>query len=120
MQTITLGDSPLKSSRLAYGCWRVAGTWNPAEVTPQSRAAGYRAIIAAYEAGFTLFDTADIYCHGESEQILGETLKKIGGMRDRVLVATKCGIRFAGEPPDSPQRYDFSGQYIISSCEESL
>ena len=121
MHTIPLGVSSLQSSRLAYGCWRVAGTWNPSEVTPESRASGYRAIIAAYEAGYTLFDNADIYCHGEAERILGETLKKVSGMRDRVLVATKCGIRPPGEPdPESPQRYDFSEKYMLCSCEQSL
>src|SRR5438093_9908097 len=62
MQSIPLGVSSLKSSRLAYGCWRVAGSWNPADVTPESRVAGCRALVAAYEAGYTLFDNADIYC----------------------------------------------------------
>jgi predicted oxidoreductase len=121
MQTISLGVSPLICSRLAYGCWRLAGTWNPAEVTTESRNAGLRAVIAAYEAGYTLFDNADIYCHGEAERILGEALHKVAGMRERVLVATKCGIRPAGEPdPDSPQRYDFSAGYIVEACERSL
>ena len=121
MQNIPIGVSSLQSSRLAYGCWRVGGTWNPAEVTDQSRAAGYRAIMAAYEAGYTLFDNADIYCRGEAERILGETLKKVSGMRDRVLVMTKCGIHPPGEPmPESPPRYDFSASHIISSCEKSL
>ena len=62
METIPLGVSSLRSSRLAYGCWRVAGSWNPAEVTSISKAAGRKAIIAAFEAGYTLFDIADIYC----------------------------------------------------------
>ena len=121
MQTIPLGVSSLMSSRLAYGCWRVAGSWHPAEVTPASRAAGRRAITAAYECGYTLFDNADIYCGGESERLLGAVLKEISGMRERVLIATKCGIRFGGDPrPDSPPRYDFSAAHIISSCEQSL
>ncbi len=121
MQTVSLGVSSLKGSRLAYGCWRVAGTWDPSEVTPQSREVGSRAIVAAYEAGYTLFDNADIYCRGEAERILGETLKKVTGMRDQVLVATKCGIRPPGDAsPDSPQQYDFSAKHIIRSCEESL
>jgi predicted oxidoreductase len=121
MQTTPLGVSSLKSSRLAYGCWRVAGTWNPAEVTPESRAAGCRAILAAYEAGYTLFDNADIYCAGEAERILGAVLKQVSGMRDRVLVATKCGIRPAGTPQSgSPQRYDFSAEHIRYACEQSL
>ena len=121
MQTIPLGVSSLTSSRLAYGCWRVAGSWNPAEVTPDSRAAGRRAIIAAYEAGYTLFDNADIYCRGEAERILGEVLQEVPGMRGRVLIATKGGIRSGGDPqPDSPPRYDFSAPHIISACEQSL
>ena len=121
MRTIPLGVSPLKSSQLAYGCWRVGGTWNLAEVTPQSRAAGSRAIIAAFEAGYTLFDNADIYCRGEAERILGETLKQVSGMRERVLIATKGGIRVSGDPtPDAPARYDFSAGHITNACEQSL
>jgi predicted oxidoreductase len=121
MQTMPLGVSLVRASRLAYGCWRVAGSWNPAEVTDASRAAGRRAIIAAYEAGYTLFDTADIYCHGESEGILGEVLKQVSGMRDRVVILTKGGIRPAGDPQsDSPGRYDFSSSHLVNACERSL
>ena len=113
--------SSLSVSRMAYGCWRIAGTWSPAEVTPASQAAGRKAVLAAYEAGFTLFDQADIYCHGESEKILGQVLKEVSGMRERVVIATKCGIRMAGEPkPDAPYRYDFSADYITRCCEQSL
>ncbi len=121
MQTIPLGVSSLTCSRLAYGCWRVAGSWNPADVTPQSRAAGRKAIITAFECGYTLFDNADIYCGGEAERLLGEVLRDVSEMRGHVLVATKGGIRFAGDPvPDSPGRYDFSFQHIIAACEASL
>ena len=42
-------------------------------------------------------------------------------MRDRIVVATKCGIRFPGDPnPDSPHRYDFSAEHIFRSCDGSL
>ncbi len=121
MQTIPLGVSSLSSSRLAYGCWRVAGTWNPAEVTAESCAAGRRAIIAAYEAGYTLFDNADIYCRGEAERILGAVLKEVPDMRRQVLIATKGGIRPGNDPePGAPPRYDFSAAHIVSACEQSL
>ena len=121
MRSIQLGVSSLSSSRLAYGCWRIAGSWNPAEVTAASRAAGKRAVIAAYEAGYTLFDNADIYSRGEAERIQGEALKEVSGMRDRVVVVTKGGIRTGGDPqPDSPGRYDFSAPYLIQACEQSL
>jgi len=121
MQTISLGVGLLTSSRLAYGCWRVAGTWDPSEATSESRASGRRAIIAAYEAGYTLFDNADIYCRGEAERILGETLKEVSGMRERVVIVTKGGIRPAGDPqPGAPKRYDFSASYLVNACEQSL
>ncbi|MRR52864.1 MAG: aldo/keto reductase, partial [Rhodocyclaceae bacterium] len=121
MRSIPIGVSSLKSSVLAYGCWRVAGTWNAAEVTPSSREEGRRAIRTAFEAGYTLFDNADIYCSGEAEAIFGETLKEVPGMREKVVVATKCGIRFAGDPaPGTPGRYDFSAEHIQAACERSL
>ena len=121
MKTALLGKSDLKSSRLSYGCWRIAGTWNPAEVTPASEAAGRAAVIAAFEAGYTLYDHADIYCDGVAERLFAQVLKEVSGMRDRVLIATKCGIRKPGEPaPDAPVRYDFSAEHIIRSCESSL
>jgi predicted oxidoreductase len=121
MQSIALGVSSLRSSRLAYGCWRVAGSWDPTEVTPESRAAGRQAIIAAYEAGYTLFDNADIYCRGEAERILGGVLKEIPDIRSRVLIATKGGIRAGGDPQaGAPPRYDFSANHLVNACEQSL
>lgn len=118
---MVLGVSSLRCSRLGYGCWRIAGSWDPAEVTAESRAAGRKAVIAAYEAGYTLFDLADIYCRGEAERLFGEVLKEVPGMRDRVVVVTKGGIRPAGTPhPDAPPRWDFSAGHLVSACEQSL
>lgn len=109
MKTIKLGKSTLVSSRLCYGCWRIAEN------------GGHAAVRAAYEAGYTSFDGADIYGGGQAEVILGETLKQISGMRERVLITSKCGVRRPGEPnADSPQRWDFSPEYIVQACEGSL
>lgn len=121
MNTQLIGATSLLSTRLSYGCWRLVGTWNPKEVTPDRIVQGKRAVVAAYEAGYTLFDNADIYCHGICESVFGEAMKEVPGMRERILIATKCGIRFPGEPnPDSPPRYDFSAEHILRSCEQSL
>lgn len=109
MKTITLGKSSLIGSRLCYGCWRIAEN------------GGHAAVRTAYEAGYTLFDGADIYGGGQAEVILGETLKQIPGIRERVLITSKCGVRRPGEPnADSPQRWDFSPEYIVKACEDSL
>ena len=109
MKTIKLGKSSLVSSRLCYGCWRIAEN------------GGQAAVRTAYEAGYTSFDGADIYGGGQAEVILGETLKQISGMRERILITSKCGVRRPGEPnADSPQRWDFSPEYIVKACEGSL
>lgn len=121
MKTITLGTSSLEASRLAYGCWRIAGTWEPSEVTAVGEAEGRKAVIAAYEAGYTLFDHADIYCGGVAESIFGRVLGEISGMRERIVIGSKCGIRKHGEPGrESPYRYDFSAEHILRSCDQSL
>jgi len=121
METLQIGKSSLTASRIAYGCWRIAGTGESARVTPEAEAAGGKAVQAAYEYGYTLFDLADIYCEGSCERIFGRVLKEVSGMRQRIVIATKCGIRKRGEPnPDSPYRYDSSAQHIVRSCEQSL
>ncbi|MBR90757.1 MAG: aldo/keto reductase, partial [Verrucomicrobiales bacterium] len=44
MQSTTLGRSRFKTSRLSYGCWRLAGTWDSTRVKPAGRASGVNAI----------------------------------------------------------------------------
>jgi predicted oxidoreductase len=121
MNTIRLGQSSLHCTRLAYGCWRLAGTWEAAHVSPDREAHGRTAVLAAFEAGYTLFDHADVYCDGVAETIFGRALREAAGLRDRILIASKCGIRKAGEPESAtPYRYDFSAEHIVRCCEQSL
>lgn len=115
MKTSTLGKSKLRASRLAYGCWRIA------ETEEMGRTSGRAAILAAFEAGYTLFDHADLYCDGRAESAFGAVLRDTPSMRDGIVIATKCGIRKPGEPAaDAPFRYDFSSGHIVRSCEGSL
>ena len=121
MRTQALGGSPLVSTRLAYGCMRIAGTMDRSRLTAEREAAGRRAVLAAYEAGYTHFDHADIYGNGLCEEIFGRVLREVPGMRERILIATKCGIRWQGDPdPSAPHRWDFSREHIVRSCEASL
>lgn len=121
MRTQPLGRSDLNTTRLAYGCMRVAGVMERERFTPELEARGRRAILAAYEAGYTHFDHADIYGNGLCEEVFGRVLRDVSGMRERVLIASKCGIRWAGEPTsDAPHRWDFSREHIVWSCEQSL
>ena len=121
MRTQALGNGTLVSSRLAYGCMRINAWQERDRLTPEQEAAGRAAIIRAYEVGYTHFDHADIYGNGVCEEIFGRVLAQIAGMRDQVLIASKCGIRWRGEPDDSaPHRWDFSREHILRSCEGSL
>ena len=67
-----------------------------AHVGPGREAAAHQAVLAAYEAGFTFFDHADVYADGAAEKVFGDVLKKVSGMRERVVITTKCGIRRKG------------------------
>ena len=120
MQTALIGRSALRASRMAYGCWRIAGTWDPSEVDATREAKARESVMAAVEAGFTLFDHADIYCHGVCETLFGRVLSDVPGLRERILIATKCGIRRPDDVPGAPYRYDFSAAHIVASCERSL
>lgn len=116
MEQVQLGNSRITSSRLVYGCMRLVG-----DDSADSRQKGKQAIRTAIEEGYTHFDHADIYGGGKCEELFGEVLKELPGVRDRLLITSKCGIRGKGVPgPDDPGRYDFSREYIVSSVEGSL
>ena len=72
-----------------------------------------RLVDICLEAGVNLFDTADVYSRGLSEEILG---KAIEGRRDRVLVSTKATFRMG----DGPNDLGSSRYHLIRSCEASL
>ena len=118
MQTLFLGGSALQVSRLAYGCWRLAGSWDASRVGEEQRQSGRRAVRAAIEAGFTFFDHADIYCAGVCEEIFGDVMKESPELRSGLVIASKSGIRLpaAGEP----YRYDSRHEHLVESCHDSL
>lgn len=116
MQYVPLGSSEIQSSRLVYGCMRMVG-----DGSREDAERGKDAVRAAVDAGYTHFDHADIYGKGRCEELFGEVLRDSPGLRERVFITTKCGIRFAGEPEDSdPQRYDFSRGHLTAGVEGSL
>jgi predicted oxidoreductase len=98
--------SSVQPSRLAYGCMRIEGD------------AGKRAVHAAVDAGYTLFDHADIYGGGHCETLFGEVLRESPGLRDRILIQSKCGIHVPDG--DAPQYYNLSPDHILNSVEGSL
>lgn len=109
MEALTLGNSNVASSRLAYGCMRIAGDGSTA-----GRKSGKRALQTAVECGYSLFDHADIYGEGACESLFGEFLYENPGIRDHLVIVSKCGIRL------DPKRYDFRAPYLTSAVEGSL
>ena len=121
MKTQFLGTSGIEISRLAYGCMRLSGSWDRATVDDAVIGRGIEILETAVEAGYTFFDHADIYGDTACESIFGHALEKHPEWRNRLVVATKCGIRFEDEPnPGQPHRYDFSYEHILVSVDESL
>ncbi|HEY9879915.1 MAG TPA: aldo/keto reductase, partial [Leptolyngbyaceae cyanobacterium] len=121
MRTYSIPGTDLEVSRIAYGCMNIGGTWDNAPISERDRKTAFQAIMTAYEAGITLFDHADIYTQGKSEQVFGDLLKTSPHLRESMILQSKCGIRFGGEPQaHDPQRYDFSYEHIISSVEGIL
>jgi predicted oxidoreductase len=109
------------TTELAYGCWRIAGTQVPVDVSPDQRTVGKQAVWSALDSGYTVFDLADVYCDGLCEEIFGEALRERCTDRDTVQVIGKVGIRCPGDPvPDAPYRYDFSAAYLETAVEASL
>jgi len=86
------------------------GTMNFGKRTPAAEA--IRVIARATERGVTLFDTANAYCDGESERILGRGLK---GKRDDVAIATKVGFGRVGGRSEGLSR-----ERVLTALDESL
>src|SRR5438874_2026564 len=103
METRKLGG--LEVSVVGVGCNHIGVTVDRA---------GTDAIVgAALEAGVTFFDTADEYGTGRSEELIG---KAVHGHRDRVVIATKFGIPFGGDPLQGGA----SARWIGAAVENSL
>ena len=102
MQYTTLPRSDLHVSRVAMGCWALAGdaSWGP-----QNESKGIAGIHAALDAGINFFDTAELYGNGASEEMLGKALL---GKRNQAIIASKF----------SPENASADG--VIAACERSL
>jgi aryl-alcohol dehydrogenase-like predicted oxidoreductase len=114
MEFRQLGGSGLKVPALCYGVATFGGgneffrAWGSTDVDEAKRL-----IDICLDAGVNLFDTADIYSKGLSEEILGEAL---AGRRDDVLISTKATFPMGEGPNDKGS----SRYHLIRSCEASL
>lgn len=121
MDTQPLGTSDLTVTRIGYGCMHLGGSWDGAPLDEATRREALKVVRTALDAGINFFDHADIYCHGKSEETFATLWQERPGLRDKIVLQSKCGIRFGGDPnPRSPHRFDFSYEHIVRSVEGSL
>ena len=85
--TREIGQSGIAASAVGLGTWAIGGwMWGGTD-----EAASVRAIEASIDAGISLIDTAPAYGLGRSEELVGQA---IAGKRDKVVIATKCGLNW--------------------------
>lgn len=114
MEYRQLGYSGLKVPVLSFGTGTFGGgdeffkAWGNSDIAEATRL-----VDICLDAGVNLFDTANIYSTGKSEEILG---KAIAGKRNRVLISTKATFRMA----DGPNELGSSRYHLIQACEDSL
>jgi aryl-alcohol dehydrogenase-like predicted oxidoreductase len=114
MEFRTLGRSGLKVPVLSLGTatfgagsevFRAMGQSNVSEAT--------RLVDICLEAGVNMFDTADIYHEGLSEEVLGQA---VAGRRDKVLISTKATFKMGA----GPNEVGSSRYHLLHACEASL
>ncbi|MFI9009157.1 aldo/keto reductase [Actinosynnema sp. NPDC053489] len=107
MKYRTLGRTGIKVSPYCLGAMMFGAAGNP------DHDDSARIIHKALDAGVNFVDTADIYSHGESEEIVGKALK---GRRDDVVLATKAHLPMG----EDPNRQGSSRRWLVRALEESL
>lgn len=109
-----LGSSGLRVPVLSFGTGTFGGTGPLFGAWGTSDAVEARRLVdICLDAGVTLFDTADVYSDGASEQVLGEAIK---GRRDEVLISTKTGLPTG----DGPGDWGVSRGRLIGAVEGAL
>ena len=113
MEYRQLGNSGLRVSVLSLGTMTFGGTSIFSKVGSTDIDGACRQVDLCLDSGVNLFDTANAYSDGMSEEILGQALK---GRRDQVLVATKARMVVGDGPNDG----GVSRYHLIRECEKSL
>ena len=109
------GSTGIKVSEVGMGCWAIGGNQFGNSYGSTDDAISIKTIKKAVELGCNFFDTADVYGHGHSEELLGLALAK---SRDKVFIATKVGgaYMYGGQFG----HINFTEDYIRFAIEKSL
>lgn len=121
MEKLILPSTELRASRLAAGCMGLGGGWDRGTTITKELESQARAFLdAILELGINFVDHANIYAFGRAEEVFGRVLRERPGLRERLVIQSKCGIRWADVPPGTPQRFDFSYESIVSAVDSIL
>jgi predicted oxidoreductase len=121
VKTYRIAQTDLEVSCIGYGCMKLGGSWNQTPLTAADKTKAARLVAAACDQGINFFDHADIYALGKSEAVFGQVLQQNATLRHKIIVQSKCGIRFRDDPrPGDPPRYDFSYAHILRSVDGIL
>ncbi|MFB6344363.1 MAG: aldo/keto reductase [bacterium] len=116
-----LGTTGLRVSELCLGTMTFGSEfYNIGEV---DQPLATEMVETALESGVNFFDTADIYSYGESEEILGKALNKVGVDRNKVVIATKVRGPMSDEAAEGTgdvNNQGLSRKHIHEACEASL
>ena len=114
MEYVPLGRTGLKVSSICLGCMTYGSpAWRPWVLDEAASRPFFR---RAWEAGVNVFDTADMYSDGASEEVLGRALKDLAVPREQVVVATKV---YHPTGP-TPNERGLSAKHIRHSLDRSL
>ncbi|HEY5768880.1 MAG TPA: aldo/keto reductase [Terrimicrobium sp.] len=121
MKMIKIPHTDLEVSRLALGCMGLGGGFAPdTRLTADHERQAREFLDVAEEIGVNFFDHANIYGRGRSEEVFGRVLRERPSLRDRIVIQSKCGIRWADDPRGTPQRFDFDRDHILESVDAIL
>jgi aryl-alcohol dehydrogenase-like predicted oxidoreductase len=110
LRYVRLGKTDLEVSAIAFGTWSFGGDWGAFDADEAKKTVG-----RALDLGITFFDTAQAYGFGASERFVADALWS-RAKRDRVVVATKGGLRKEG----NTLRRDASAGWLREGVEASL
>jgi aryl-alcohol dehydrogenase-like predicted oxidoreductase len=113
MEYRSLGASGLEVSVVSFGTMTLGGEGRFAAMGNVQVEEARRHVTICIEAGVNLFDTADIYSFGKSEEVLGQAL---GPRRKDIVLATKCFVRM--EP--GANKAGLTRRHILEACDASL
>ena len=111
-------NSDTSPGRLIYGCMGLGGAWDGEDYGGAEIDQAAAAIQESMDIGITTFDHADIYRSGKSEAVFGEVLARTSGLRERIRLQTKCGIRLRERGLQT--HYDLSREAILERVNGSL